>query len=206
MTKQKTQKEQIICQLCNKIITKKYKSQHMRRKHKNSEYCKVVKKGMTYNKFNKNNTYFIKDCQFFCSYCNKMINKNSKYKHFKTQLHNYFVNLINDKNDKDGQLDIQPMTKSPTKSIDSEMFSFSDNSYNSEMNYLKKKSEYIYSSSNSDFSSSFNPIGNYKRRRDSFFFRPDEKRIHDEVEEVIKRIENFKKNKKIKSKRNKKLK
>ena len=95
MAKNNNNKNKVNCPICNKGLIKKYISQHIRGQHKNDNYCKIVCRGMTYNIFNSNNINFIKDEQFYCKLCNKKMNMNSRYKHFKTKLHTFLNNKKN---------------------------------------------------------------------------------------------------------------
>lgn len=80
-------KKTIICPLCSNIYIKKYISQHFKSQHPNSEYSKIIKKGMVYPTYFNSNKIFIQNTEFYCSFCNKIIKKNSKYHHNKSKLH-----------------------------------------------------------------------------------------------------------------------
>lgn len=85
-------KEIIHCPICDKNLIKKYISQHIRKIHKNNDYCSIIKRGMTYYKFYMKNTITKDDDLFFCNICNKSIKKSSLYNHKRTILHNFFLN------------------------------------------------------------------------------------------------------------------
>ena len=102
MEKSKNIKPSILCPICNKRFIKKYISQHIRRLHKNNEYCKIVKRGMTYKKFLFGQVIKGDNKTFFCEACNKSIKAKSKYHHLNTLLHKIFTNGKNsNKCDKD---------------------------------------------------------------------------------------------------------
>ena len=130
MNKISKKKQTIICGICKKEYIKQYISQHFRKIHKNSDYCSIVKKGMTmninYNKkkiFKKNNT-------FYCYICNKEIKKHSQYNHVKTYTHK----LLMDKFTKATNIDEQKSNKEINVSQ-------KDNFSNSPKNLDNKKSE-----------------------------------------------------------------
>ena len=87
MEKTKKIKIKIFCPLCNKNLVKQYFSQHMRKQHKNSNYCKFTRKGMSYNIFHNIKINNNLKGKFFCKICNKSMNNYSKYKHLKTKMH-----------------------------------------------------------------------------------------------------------------------
>lgn len=81
------QKPKIDCPICHKKdLVKQYISYHMKRKHPESQYSKLIKRGMKL----KLKRYFlvpIKDNDYFCDICQKTINKSSIYMHNKTVTH-----------------------------------------------------------------------------------------------------------------------
>ena len=87
MKKQK--KNKVICPLCQNSYIRKYISEHYKSQHPNSEYSKIIKKGMVYKRFNNNNLIFKTNEDFFCSTCNKLIKKHSKYQHYNSKLHKF---------------------------------------------------------------------------------------------------------------------
>lgn len=180
MAKKTIIKEKIECPLCQKQITKKYFSQHIRCKHSDNIYCKIVKRGMTYNIFNFNINNESKGEQYHCKTCNKYINKYSKYKHIKTKLH-----LFLERKEKDLNKFIKTDLENPEKSNES------CNSREKEFQISNNNKNDSCSSNNDDDSSSYLPK-TFRNRRDPIIWGPDVDRIEKEVDDVIKSIENAK--------------
>ena len=81
------QKTKIDCPICHKKdLVKQYISYHMKRKHPESQYSKLIKRGMKL-KLKQYILLPIKDNDYFCNICQKTINKSSIYMHNKTVLH-----------------------------------------------------------------------------------------------------------------------
>ena len=62
MKKQKRNK--VMGPLCQNSYIRKYISEHYKSQHLNSEYAKIIKKGMVYKRFN-NNLIFKANADFF---------------------------------------------------------------------------------------------------------------------------------------------
>ena len=95
MKKQK--KNKVICPLCQNSYIRKYISEHYKSQHPNSEYSKIIKKGMVYKRFNNNNLIFKTNADFFCSICNKLIKNHSKYQHYNSKLHKFLDKKCDEK-------------------------------------------------------------------------------------------------------------
>jgi len=83
----------IYCPECNKPYIKQYLSQHIKRKHKNIDYSKIIKRGMRY-KFKIINNIFLKSTEFYCNICKIKIKNKCKYIHYKSIMHNQLLNLF----------------------------------------------------------------------------------------------------------------
>ncbi len=90
----KKEKIKINCPECNKFLTKKYISKHIKNAHKDIQYSKVVKRGMKFKFQNKNNI-FIRNTEFYCTICKVVMNDRCKYAHWKSNLHKKLFNLYN---------------------------------------------------------------------------------------------------------------
>ena len=226
--KKKSEKEIIKCPFCDKDLIKKYISQHIRRIHKENEYCNIIKRGMTYKnlpqkiKKNTNNNLFI------CQFCNKSINKKSKYNHFSSKSHKYWSdkiipkNLQNENKSKKGQNNfktssINEVCKNFNSEIDARYFRtplglipkcFIENNINYN---FENKTEHIFDElenkkddnfsyfEDSDSSSSSGLFNSSQVSRESIFDSCyDSWKIRKEVDRVIENIENKKKKQKIK--------
>lgn len=97
INKEKIYKETIDCPICGKKkLIKKYISMHIKRRHPQSEYSKIISQGMTF-KNNTNKDISLKENNYYCKICEKIINKSSVYMHLKTLLHQKLSkNNIND--------------------------------------------------------------------------------------------------------------
>ena len=68
-------KQKIDCPICHKkVLVKQYISYHLKRKHPESQYSKLIKRGMKL-KLKKYNYVPIKDNDYFCDICQKIFNK-----------------------------------------------------------------------------------------------------------------------------------
>ena len=112
MAKDKINKSKIHCPICNKNLIKKYISQHIKRQHKNDNYCKFVSRGMTYKNFGYNYFQEIQNGKYFCKLCNKEMNIYSKYKHFNTKMH---ISLLKNNNNSDTKMNLTDMANNDKK-------------------------------------------------------------------------------------------
>ena len=82
-----------------KNLVKNYISMHIKRRHPESEYNKIITQGMTF-KNSTNKDIYLKDNNYYCKVCVKIINRSSVYMHLKTVLNQKLSknNIIDNKN------------------------------------------------------------------------------------------------------------
>ena len=88
MKKEEKTKKQIKqnCPLCNYSYVKKYISTHLKNIHPDSEYSKIINRGVKYN-LEKNPIFTSSDEMRYCKICKKLIKKKCFWVHLKTFLH-----------------------------------------------------------------------------------------------------------------------
>lgn len=98
--KRNTNKVVIPCPECSKAYIKQYISTHIKNKHKNTIYSKIIKRGMRYTLINNKNI-FKTNKQIYCFICKRFLKNNSYYMHIKTNIHKFLSKIKNDENNKE---------------------------------------------------------------------------------------------------------
>ena len=83
--------------MCHKPYIKQYISMHIKKKHTNSLYSKMISRGMRSNLYEPKK-FIVDSSQIFCDICCRFIAKKSLYIHFKTKLHNSLNSIKGSKN------------------------------------------------------------------------------------------------------------
>ena len=81
------------CPICNYSYAKKYISFHIKNQHPNSEYSKIIRRGVKYNLKNNCSSTTNAEKQY-CKICKKLIKKKCFSAHLKTFLHKKLLESI----------------------------------------------------------------------------------------------------------------